>query len=111
MLCLCACQKGTRGEPGLRGQMGHQGLPGQPGLRGPSGQMGQNGDSGLPGSPGPEGRPVCVYSLPAYHAHSRGKPWQFQINIHVYSCFFMLQGREMSEQYIQQICREILRSK
>lgn len=66
MLCLCACQQGTRGEPGERGQMGHQGLPGQPGMRGPSGASGQNGESGLPGPPGPEGRPVCVYSFLAY---------------------------------------------
>uniref|UniRef100_A0A672LXN6 Collagen alpha-1(XXI) chain n=1 Tax=Sinocyclocheilus grahami TaxID=75366 RepID=A0A672LXN6_SINGR len=75
-LCLCACQKGTAGEPGQSGQFGHQGLPGQQGQTGPSGPRGQSGEIGPPGQPGPEGRP----------------------------------GRELSEQHIQQICRDVLRS-
>lgn len=59
-LCLCACQKGTTGEPGQRGHTGHQGQPGLPGQTGPSGSRGQSGDTGQTGLPGPEGRPVSM---------------------------------------------------
>lgn len=63
-LCLCACQKGTTGEPGQRGHIGHQGQPGLPGQPGPPGSRGQSGDTGQPGQPGPEGRPVSIYECP-----------------------------------------------
>lgn len=59
-LCLCACQKGTTGEPGQMGHIGHQGQPGLPGQPGPPGSRGQSGDTGQPGPPGPEGRPVSI---------------------------------------------------
>lgn len=60
---MCACQKGTTGEPGQRGQIGHQGQPGLPGQPGPPGSRGQIGDTGQPGLPGPEGRPVSIMHI------------------------------------------------
>uniref|UniRef100_A0A674EXT0 Collagen alpha-1(XXI) chain n=1 Tax=Salmo trutta TaxID=8032 RepID=A0A674EXT0_SALTR len=57
ILCSCACQKGTTGDPGQRGLGGHQGQPGLSGQTGPSGPRGQSGDVGPPGPPGLEGRP------------------------------------------------------
>uniref|UniRef100_A0A8C7U291 Collagen alpha-1(XXI) chain n=1 Tax=Oncorhynchus mykiss TaxID=8022 RepID=A0A8C7U291_ONCMY len=57
ILCSCACQKGTTGDPGQRGLGGHQGQPGISGQTGPSGPRGQSGDVGPPGPPGLEGKP------------------------------------------------------
>ncbi|XP_058239137.1 collagen alpha-1(XXI) chain isoform X1 [Hemibagrus wyckioides] len=82
---------GQNGLTGLTGQKGEKGTTGEPGQRG---QIGHQGQPGLPGQPGPPGSrgqsgDTGQPGLPG----PEGRP-----------------GRELSEQRIQQICREVLRS-
>ncbi|XP_051945641.1 collagen alpha-1(XXI) chain-like [Xyrauchen texanus] len=92
--------KGERGDPGRHGDHGSTGAAGQKGEKGTSGEPGQrghNGHQGLPGQPGlmgpsgPRGQSGDIG--PTGPPGPEGRP-----------------GRELSEQYIQQICRDVLRS-
>ncbi|KAI1894737.1 hypothetical protein AGOR_G00118830 [Albula goreensis] len=92
--------KGEKGDPGRPGGQGSIGLPGQkgekgtsgdPGLRGQNGHQGSPGQPGQIGPPGPRGQSGDVG--PVGPPGPGGRP-----------------GREMSEQHIRQICRDILRT-
>ncbi|XP_051506839.1 collagen alpha-1(XXI) chain-like [Myxocyprinus asiaticus] len=92
--------KGERGDPGrpgdhgltgAAGQKGEKGTSGEPGQRGHSGHQGLPGQPGLMGPSGPRGQSGEVG--PTGPPGPEGRP-----------------GRELSEQYIQQICRDVLRS-
>ncbi|KAK2852982.1 hypothetical protein Q7C36_008183 [Tachysurus vachellii] len=82
---------GQNGLTGLTGQKGEKGTTGEPGQRGQIGHQGQPGQTGQPGTPGSRGHSgdTGQPGLPG----PAGRP-----------------GREMSEERIQQICREVLRS-
>ncbi|KAK3573637.1 hypothetical protein QTP86_029973, partial [Hemibagrus guttatus] len=89
---------GEKGEEGLKGDKGDAGNPGQnkgttgePGQRGQIGHQGQPGLPGQPGSPGSRG--LSGDTGQPGPPGPEGRP-----------------GRELSEQRIQQICREVLRS-
>ncbi|KAI4878650.1 hypothetical protein NFI96_023259 [Prochilodus magdalenae] len=79
------------GLTGLEGQKGEKGTTGEPGQRGQLGHQGQPGQPGQPGLPGPRG-----------HNGDTGPPGQPGLEGRP--------GRELSEQHIQQICREVLRA-
>ncbi|TSN48473.1 Collagen alpha-1(XXI) chain [Bagarius yarrelli] len=82
---------GMPGLTGLTGQKGEKGTTGEPGQRGHTGHQGQ---TGLPGQPGPPGtRGQSGDSGQPGPPGPDGRP-----------------GKELSEQRIQQICREVLRS-
>ncbi|XP_012695931.2 collagen alpha-1(XXI) chain isoform X2 [Clupea harengus] len=90
-------EKGDQGVPGIQGGVGLSGQKGEKGTRGEPGLRGQMGHQGLPGQPGLRGPSGQMgqngdSGLPGSPG-PEGRP-----------------GREMSEQYIQQICREILRT-
>uniref|UniRef100_A0A8C2B9X4 Collagen alpha-1(XXI) chain n=1 Tax=Cyprinus carpio TaxID=7962 RepID=A0A8C2B9X4_CYPCA len=96
----CVCPPGPHGAPGAKlycecvelylcvcqkgtsGEHGQRGQIGHQGLPGQTGQTGPSGPRGLSGEIGPPGPPG-----------PEGQP-----------------GRELSEQHIQQICRDVLRS-
>ncbi|XP_039546392.1 collagen alpha-1(XXI) chain isoform X1 [Pimephales promelas] len=100
---------GERGADGMKGERGDSGRPGVHGLTGPAGQKGEKGPAGEPGQRGPIGhqgppgqpgqtgpsgpRGQSGETGPAGTPGPEGRP-----------------GREFSEQHIQQICRDILRS-
>ncbi|KAK7140739.1 hypothetical protein R3I94_013119 [Phoxinus phoxinus] len=100
---------GERGADGMKGERGDSGRPGVHGLTGPAGQKGEKGPAGEPGQRGPNGhqgipgqrgqtgpsgpRGQSGETGPAGTPGPEGRP-----------------GREFSEQHIQQICRDILRS-
>ncbi|XP_056116144.1 collagen alpha-1(XXI) chain [Rhinichthys klamathensis goyatoka] len=100
---------GERGADGMKGERGDSGRPGVLGLTGPAGQKGEKGPVGEPGQRGPNGhqgppgqrgqtgpsgpRGQSGETGPAGTPGPEGRP-----------------GREFSEQHIQQICRDILRS-
>ncbi|KAJ8359993.1 hypothetical protein SKAU_G00165180 [Synaphobranchus kaupii] len=82
---------GGQGSAGLPGQKGEKGTSGDPGLRG---QSGHQGSPGMPGQTGPSGpRGLSGGVGPVGPPGPAGKP-----------------GREISEQQIRQICREVLRT-
>ncbi|XP_056616738.1 collagen alpha-1(XXI) chain isoform X3 [Triplophysa dalaica] len=89
--------KGESGKPGVHGSAGPAGQKGEKGTPGEAGQRGQIGHQGLPGQPGsmgpsgPRGQSGEI-GLPGTTG-PEGRP-----------------GRELSEQHIQQICRDVLRS-
>ncbi|XP_061084688.1 collagen alpha-1(XXI) chain [Conger conger] len=84
-------QPGGQGSTGLPGQKGEKGPPGEAGLRG---QGGHQGSPGMPGQVGPSGlRGPSGQVGPVGPTGPTGRP-----------------GREMSEQQIRQICREVLRT-
>ncbi|KAM9476496.1 uncharacterized protein col21a1 [Clarias gariepinus] len=100
---------GERGEEGLKGDKGDAGEPGRSGLTGLSGQKGEKGTTGEPGQaghighqgqPGQPGQPG-----PPGSRGQNGDPGQPGPPGHEGR-----PGRELSEQRIQQICREVLRS-
>ncbi|XP_017549625.1 collagen alpha-1(XXI) chain [Pygocentrus nattereri] len=82
---------GDKGLSGLTGQKGEKGTTGEPGQRGQIGHQGHPGQPGQPGQPGPRGQNGDTG--PPGQPGLEGRP-----------------GRELSEQHIQQICREVLRS-
>uniref|UniRef100_A0A8B9JDP9 Collagen alpha-1(XXI) chain n=1 Tax=Astyanax mexicanus TaxID=7994 RepID=A0A8B9JDP9_ASTMX len=82
---------GEKGLTGATGQKGEKGTTGESGQRGQIGHQGQPGQPGLPGPSGPRGQNGD--SGPPGQPGPEGRP-----------------GRELSEQHIQQICREVLRS-
>ncbi|XP_028843827.1 collagen alpha-1(XXI) chain isoform X1 [Denticeps clupeoides] len=90
-------EKGDRGLPGNHGSFGSPGQKGEKGTTGEPGQRGTAGHLGLPGQPGPRGsagiRGEAGDVGPPGPPGTEGRP-----------------GRELSEQHIQQICREVLRS-
>uniref|UniRef100_A0A8C5L2X9 Collagen alpha-1(XXI) chain n=1 Tax=Jaculus jaculus TaxID=51337 RepID=A0A8C5L2X9_JACJA len=73
---------GTKGETGDKGEPGVRGAPGPKGEAGLDGLMGPLGPRGQPGETGPQGPPGLD-----------GKP-----------------GREFSEQFIRQVCTDVLRT-
>ncbi|XP_012585255.1 PREDICTED: collagen alpha-1(XXI) chain [Condylura cristata] len=104
--------KGSQGEKGIQGQKGEngrQGIPGQqgiqghhgakgergekgePGVRGATGPKGESGVNGLMGPIGPQGPPG--ETGPQGPPGLDGKP-----------------GREFSEQFIRQVCSDVLRA-
>ncbi|XP_028676377.1 collagen alpha-1(XXI) chain [Erpetoichthys calabaricus] len=99
-------EKGNQGAMGVKGEMGRPGAQGQPGLPGSEGQKGekgepgsrgQNGLTGDPGQPGPMGltgpRGQSGEMGPLGPPGPEGRP-----------------GRELSEDFIRQICMDVLRS-
>uniref|UniRef100_A0AAR2IM87 Collagen alpha-1(XXI) chain n=1 Tax=Pygocentrus nattereri TaxID=42514 RepID=A0AAR2IM87_PYGNA len=108
----CVCPPGEPGAPGqkvepfpifllLKSEAFHEqmllngadlkGTTGEPGQRGQIGHQGHPGQPGQPGQPGPRGQNGDTG--PPGQPGLEGRP-----------------GRELSEQHIQQICREVLRS-
>ncbi|KAI5611571.1 collagen alpha-1(XXI) chain-like isoform X2, partial [Silurus asotus] len=89
--------KGDLGKPGPNGLTGLTGQKGEKGTTGESGQRGQIGHQGQPGLPGQPGPPGPIGQMGVIGQTGppgpEGRP-----------------GRELSEQRIQQICREVLRS-
>nr|XP_002664126.4 collagen alpha-1(XXI) chain-like isoform X1 [Danio rerio] len=90
-------ERGDSGRPGGHGLPGAAGKKGEKGTAGEPGQSGLNGHQGLPGQRGQTG-PSGPRGQSGEIGHPgppgpEGRP-----------------GREMSEQHIQQICRDILRS-
>uniref|UniRef100_A0A2K6KUU1 Collagen alpha-1(XXI) chain n=1 Tax=Rhinopithecus bieti TaxID=61621 RepID=A0A2K6KUU1_RHIBE len=102
--------KGNQGEKGQKGDNGRQGIPGQqvffgfllikneitsekgdPGVRGASGSKGESGVDGLMGPAGPKGQPGDPG--PQGPPGLDGKP-----------------GREFSEQFIRQVCTDVIRA-
>uniref|UniRef100_A0A2K6TJK5 Collagen alpha-1(XXI) chain n=1 Tax=Saimiri boliviensis boliviensis TaxID=39432 RepID=A0A2K6TJK5_SAIBB len=55
-------QRGEKGEPGIRGDIGPKGESGVDGLMGPGGPKGQPGDPGPQGPPGLDGKPGREFS-------------------------------------------------
>lgn len=90
-------ERGESGKPGVYGSAGPEGQKGEKGTPGEAGQRGQIGHQGLPGQPGPMGpsgpRGQSGEIGPLGPPGPEGRP-----------------GRELSEQHIQQICRDVLRS-
>ncbi|XP_066553017.1 collagen alpha-1(XXI) chain [Amia ocellicauda] len=84
-------RNGAQGISGPPGSKGERGTPGEPGLRG---QNGHRGDPGQPGQMGPSGpRGLNGGVGPAGPPGPEGRP-----------------GRELSEEFVRQICRDILRT-
>lgn len=74
------------------------------GLMGPVGPQGQPGETGPQGPPGLDGKPVCILlSFIVFIA--------FYLYVHVITPNNFMQGREFSEQFIRQICTDVLRGK
>lgn len=90
-------EKGDPGKPGIHGSAGPAGQKGEKGTTGEAGHRGQTGHQGPPGQPGPVGpsgpRGQSGEIGPPGPAGSEGRP-----------------GRELSEQHIRQICRDVLQS-
>ncbi|KAF4105426.1 hypothetical protein G5714_013088 [Onychostoma macrolepis] len=131
--------EGKPGEPGAAGQTGHPGMPGSPGLKGQRGEAGERGVDGMRGEKGDYGRPG-VHGLPGPAGQkgergTSGEPGQRGQIGHQGLPGQTGQtgpsgprglsgeigppgppgpegrpGRELSEQHIQQICRDVLRS-
>ncbi|XP_052427653.1 collagen alpha-1(XXI) chain [Carassius gibelio] len=131
--------EGKPGEHGAAGQPGHPGMPGSPGLKGQRGEAGERGVDGMKGVKGDSGRPG-VHGLPGPAGHKgekgtsgesgqrgqighQGLPGQTgqtgpsgprglsgEIGPPGPPGPEGQPGRELSEQHIQQICRDVLRS-
>ncbi|XP_057197793.1 collagen alpha-1(XXI) chain [Triplophysa rosa] len=90
-------ERGEPGKPGVHGSGGPAGQKGEKGTPGEAGQRGQIGHQGLPGQPGSMGpsgpRGQSGEIGPPGTPGPEGRP-----------------GRVLSEQHIQQICRDVLRS-
>ncbi|XP_010627231.1 collagen alpha-1(XXI) chain isoform X2 [Fukomys damarensis] len=90
-------ETGRQGIPGQQGIQGHQGAKGErgekgePGIRGATGPKGESGMDGVMGPAGPQGQPG--EAGPQGPPGSDGKP-----------------GREFSEQFIRQVCTDVLRT-
>ncbi|XP_060046808.1 collagen alpha-1(XXI) chain [Erinaceus europaeus] len=82
---------GQQGIQGLHGSKGERGEKGEPGLRGAVGPKGDSGLDGLMGPVGPQGQPG--ETGPQGPPGLDGKP-----------------GREFSEQFIRQVCTDVLRA-
>ncbi|XP_051503392.1 collagen alpha-1(XXI) chain-like [Myxocyprinus asiaticus] len=82
---------GDHGSTGTAGQKGEKGTTGDPGQRGHIGHQGLPGQPGLMGPSGPRGQSGDIG--PAGPPGPEGRP-----------------GRELTEQHIRQICRDVLRS-
>nr|XP_033794994.1 collagen alpha-1(XXI) chain-like [Geotrypetes seraphini] len=82
---------GQKGIDGLKGSRGEKGDSGEPGLRGFDGQRGEHGTDGVTGAPGPRGTngERGPPGLPGPEGRS---------------------GREFSEEFIRQVCRDVLRA-
>ncbi|XP_038410301.1 collagen alpha-1(XXI) chain isoform X2 [Canis lupus familiaris] len=100
--------KGNKGEPGLQGMPGASGLKGEqgavgppgepgylglPGIQGKKGDKGSQGEKGIQGQKGENGR--------------QGIPGQQGIQGHH---GMKGEGREFSEQFIRQVCTDVLRA-
>ncbi|KAA0717625.1 hypothetical protein E1301_Tti016767 [Triplophysa tibetana] len=85
------CSFYEQGSAGPVGQKGEKGTPGEAGRRGQIGHQGLPGQPGSTGPSGPRGQSGEI-GLPGTPG-PEGRP-----------------GRELSEQHIQQICRDVLRS-
>uniref|UniRef100_A0A8D1NK14 Collagen alpha-1(XXI) chain n=1 Tax=Sus scrofa TaxID=9823 RepID=A0A8D1NK14_PIG len=89
--------KGNQGEKGIQGIQGHPGAKGErgekgePGARGATGPKGESGVDGVMGPAGPQGQPG--ETGPQGPPGLDGKP-----------------GREFSEQFIRQVCTDVLRA-
>ncbi|XP_039100249.1 collagen alpha-1(XXI) chain isoform X3 [Hyaena hyaena] len=89
-------ENGRQGTPGPQGIQGHHGAKGErgekgePGIRGATGPKGESGVDGLMGPMGPQGQPG--ETGPQGPPGLDGKP-----------------GREFSEQFIRQVCTDVLR--
>ncbi|XP_012901332.1 collagen alpha-1(XXI) chain isoform X2 [Mustela putorius furo] len=89
-------ENGRQGIPGQQGIQGHEGAKGErgekgePGVRGATGPKGESGVDGLMGPVGPQGQ--RGEAGPQGPPGLDGKP-----------------GREFSEQYIRQVCTDVLR--
>ncbi|XP_073937970.1 collagen alpha-1(XXI) chain [Castor canadensis] len=81
-------KQGSQGHPGGKGQRGEKG---EPGMRGGIGPKGDPGVNGLMGPAGPKGQPGDMG--PQGPPGLDGKP-----------------GREFSEQFIRQVCTDVLRA-
>jgi collagen type XXI alpha len=89
----------------MRGGIGPKGDPGVNGLMGPAGPKGQPGDMGPQGPPGLDGKPVCILLLSrclCFHDF-------FTQYVHIIILNDLMQGREFSEQFIRQVCTDVLR--
>ncbi|XP_046496485.1 collagen alpha-1(XXI) chain isoform X3 [Equus quagga] len=82
---------GQQGIPGHHGAKGERGDKGEPGVRGAIGPKGESGLDGLMGPAGPQGQPG--ETGPQGPPGLDGKP-----------------GREFSEQFIRQVCTDVLRA-
>uniref|UniRef100_I3N5Q3 Collagen alpha-1(XXI) chain n=1 Tax=Ictidomys tridecemlineatus TaxID=43179 RepID=I3N5Q3_ICTTR len=86
---VCIGQKGETGRQGIPGQQ--RGEKGEPGIRGAIGPKGESGVDGLMGPVGPKGQ--RGEAGPQGPPGLDGKP-----------------GREFSEQFIRQVCTDVLRA-
>ncbi|XP_044109073.1 collagen alpha-1(XXI) chain isoform X3 [Neovison vison] len=126
---------GKKGAPGIPGLMGRDGSPGQPGTPGPKGNKGEPGLQGMPGTSGLKGEQGAVgppgepgyLGLPGIQGKKgdkgnqgergiqgqkgengrQGIPGQQGIQGHEGA---KGEGREFSEQYIRQVCTDVLRA-
>lgn len=102
-----ACfQRGEKGEAGARGATGAKGESGVDGLMGPPGPQGPPGQAGPPGPPGLDGKPVCILLLSQFYVFILCT-W----HVHVITPNNLMQGREFSEEFIRQVCTDVLRGK
>ncbi|XP_030627482.1 collagen alpha-1(XXI) chain [Chanos chanos] len=131
--------EGKPGEPGTAGQPGHHGMPGLKGQKGQRGERGETGREGLKGEKGDPGKPgndgLTGTAGPKGEKGNTGEPGQRGQIGHQGQPGLPGQtglsgprgqsgdvgppgppgpegrpGRELSEQHIQQICREVLRT-
>nr|XP_011735848.1 collagen alpha-1(XXI) chain isoform X2 [Macaca nemestrina] len=128
-------QQGKKGAPGMPGLMGSNGSPGQPGTPGSKGSKGEPGIQGMPGASGLKGEPGAVGSpgepgymgLPGIQGKKgdkgnqgekgiqgqkgdngrQGIPGQQGIQGHHGA---KGEGREFSEQFIRQVCTDVIRA-
>lgn len=77
------------------------------GLMGPVGPRGQPGETGPQGPPGFDGKPVCILLSFIIFIFSLLFTWY----VHVITPNNLMQGREFSEQFIREICTDVLRGK
>ncbi|XP_076141715.1 uncharacterized protein col21a1 isoform X1 [Alosa pseudoharengus] len=100
---------GERGQEGLRGEKGDEGVPGIQGGAGPSGQKGEKGTRGEPGERGQTGH-QGMPGQPGLMGSSGPRGQNGDSGLPGPPGPEGRPGRHMSEEYIQQICREVLRN-
>lgn len=77
------------------------------GLMGPVGPQGQPGETGPQGPRGLDGKPVCILLSFIVFIFSL----LFICYVPVITPNHLMQGREFSEQFIRQVCTDVLRGK
>ncbi|XP_067421589.1 collagen alpha-1(XXI) chain isoform X2 [Emydura macquarii macquarii] len=105
-------ERGNQGERGIQGQKGEGGRPGTPGQQGANGLKGTNGEKGEKGDPGIRGlngqkgesgvNGLVGPSGPRGQQGDRGHPGSPGAD--------GKPGREFSEEFIRQVCADVLRT-